>query len=62
MAEQDYMVNAKAEEEVKAIMRHLEQQDEAMIELLRKLEEQHEVIMGKLMASRADSGGNSAPA
>jgi uncharacterized membrane protein len=62
MAEQDYMVNAKAEEEVKAIMHHLEQQDEAMIELLRKLEEQHEVIMGKLMASRADSGGNSAPA
>src|SRR3984893_13522225 len=62
MAEQDYMVNAKAEEEVKANMHHLEQQDEAMIELLRKLEEQHEVIMGKLMASRADSGGNSAPA
>jgi hypothetical protein len=56
------MVNAKAEEEVKAIMRHLEQQDEAMIELLRKLEEQHEVILRNLVASRADHGGNSVPA
>ncbi len=27
MAEQDYLVNTKAEEEVKAIMLHLEQQD-----------------------------------
>jgi uncharacterized membrane protein len=62
MAEQDYLVNAKAEEEVKAIMRHLEQQDEAMIDILRKLEEQHEVILSKFMTSQAERGGNSAPA
>src|SRR5207302_67101 len=44
MAEQDYLINTKAEEEVKSIMHHLEQQDEAMIDILRKLEEQHEVL------------------
>ena len=37
MAEQDYFVNMKAEEEVSAIMRHLEQQDEVMIDILRRL-------------------------
>jgi uncharacterized membrane protein len=53
MAEQDYQVNTKAEEEVKAIMLHLEQQDEVMIDLLRKVEEQHQVILAEL---HADSG------
>jgi uncharacterized membrane protein len=62
MAEQDYMVNTKAEEEVKAIMHHLEQQDEAMIDILRKLEEQHETLLGRFVALHADRGGNSAPA
>jgi uncharacterized membrane protein len=61
MAEQDYMVNSKAEEEVKAIMYHLEQQDEVMIDILRKLEEQHEVLLGRFMALDTDRGGNSAP-
>jgi uncharacterized membrane protein len=61
MAEQDYMVNTKAEEEVKAIMHHLEQQDEAMIDILRKLEEQHEVLLSRFMALQTDRGGNSAP-
>jgi uncharacterized membrane protein len=46
MAEQDYQVNLKAEEEVKAIMRHLEQQDEVMIDVLRRLEAQHAVLLG----------------
>jgi uncharacterized membrane protein len=45
MAEQDYEVNTKAEEEVKAIMHHLEQQDDAMIEILGRLEEQHKVLL-----------------
>src|SRR6202158_4105525 len=45
MAEQDYVVNAKAEEEIKAIMHHLEQQDEAMIDMLRRMEEQHQVMI-----------------
>jgi uncharacterized membrane protein len=43
MAEQDYEVNAKAEDEVKAIMHHLEQQDEVMIEILRRVEEQQKL-------------------
>jgi uncharacterized membrane protein len=62
MAEQDYMVNTKAEEEVKSIMHHLEQQDEAMIDILRKLEEQHEALLGRFTALHADRGDNSAPA
>ena len=45
MAEQDYVVNIKAEEEVKSIMAHLEQQDEVMIDILRRIETQHQVIM-----------------
>ncbi|MGZ3620657.1 MAG: DUF1003 domain-containing protein [Candidatus Binataceae bacterium] len=61
MAEQDYMVNTKAEEEVKAIMRHLEQQDEAMIDILRKLEDQHEVIMGRFMALHGELGEKPSP-
>ncbi len=56
MAEQDYLVNTKAEEEVKAIMHHLEQQDEAMIDLLRRVEEQHVLIMSGLEQLRADGG------
>jgi uncharacterized membrane protein len=62
MAEQDYLVNSKAEEEVKSIMLHLEQQDEVMIDILRKLQEQHEVLMGRFMALSVERGGNSAPA
>jgi uncharacterized membrane protein len=45
MAEQDYEINAKAEEEVKAIMHHLEQQDELMIDILRRLEEQQTLLL-----------------
>ncbi len=62
MAEQDYMVNTKAEEEVKSIMLHLEQQDEAMIDILRKLEEQHEALLDRFTALSAERSGNSAPA
>jgi len=48
MAEQDYLVNQKAEEEVKSIMAHLEQQDEVMIDILRRLEEQHTAIIARI--------------
>ncbi len=41
MAEQDYLVNTKAEEELKAVMQHLEAQDDLMLDLLRQLREQH---------------------
>ena len=50
MAEQDYEVNQKAELEVKAIMQHLEQQDEVMIDILRRLEAQHEALLGRTPA------------
>src|ERR1700687_3451261 len=54
MAEQDYVVNIKAEEEVKSIMAHLEQQDEVMIDILRRIESQHHVIMTKLEVPQPD--------
>jgi uncharacterized membrane protein len=56
MAEQDYEINLKAEEELKSIMSHLEQQDEVMLDILRRMEGQHQVIMGKfgLIAPDAD--------
>jgi uncharacterized membrane protein len=62
MAEQDYMVNSKAEEEVKAIMHHLEQQDEAMIDILRRMEEQHRTILSGFAAMRIKIGDDSTPA
>jgi uncharacterized membrane protein len=49
-AEEDYQVNTKAEEELKAVMQHLEQQDEMMIDILRRLEEQHNVVLSRLGA------------
>src|SRR3981189_1082999 len=62
MAEQDYVVNIKAEDEVKSIMAHLEQQDEVMIDILRRIEAQHDVIMGRLGMTPTPSDGNSPPA
>jgi uncharacterized membrane protein len=56
MAEQDYLVNTKAEEEVKAIMYHLEQQDETMIDILRRMEEQHRTIISEFADIRAKRG------
>jgi uncharacterized membrane protein len=54
MAEQDYVVNTKAEEEIKAIMHHLEQQDEAMIDILRRMEEQHKTMLEWLETARSE--------
>ncbi|HLW68993.1 MAG TPA: DUF1003 domain-containing protein [Candidatus Binataceae bacterium] len=62
MAEQDYLVNAKAEEEVKAIMHHLEQQDEAMIDILRRMEEQHRAVIKGLAMMGLNGGSTPAPA
>lgn len=62
MAEQDYMVNTKTEEEVKAIMQHLEQQDEAIIDILRRMEQQHLSIIGEFAAIRSNGDRNPAPA
>jgi uncharacterized membrane protein len=60
MAEQDYEVNLKAEDELKSIMNHLEQQDEVMLDILRRMEGQHEVIMHKLQVVAPD--GSAPPA
>ena len=60
MAEQDYEINLKAEDELKSIMNHLEQQDEVMLDLLRRVEGQHQVIMGKFGLDAPD--GSAAPA
>jgi uncharacterized membrane protein len=60
MAEQDYEVNLKAENELKSIMTHLEQQDEVMLDVLRRMEGQHQVLMARLGAPAPD--GNAAPA
>src|SRR5271155_1410242 len=60
MAEQDYQINCKAEDELKSIMSHLEQQDEVMLDVLRRMEGQHQVIMGKLAVVAPD--GNASPA
>jgi uncharacterized membrane protein len=60
MAEQDYEVNCKAEDELKSIMSHLEQQDEVMLDVLRRMEGQHQVILGKFGLNTPDA--NKAPA
>jgi uncharacterized membrane protein len=60
MAEQDYEVNCKAEDELKSIMTHLEQQDEVMLDVLRRMEGQHQVILGKFGLIAPD--GNPPPA
>src|SRR5690242_19788217 len=47
MAQHDYEINLKAEREVKDIMHHLEQQDDLMIDILHRLEAQHQVLLGR---------------
>ncbi|HJU09737.1 MAG TPA: DUF1003 domain-containing protein [Candidatus Binataceae bacterium] len=47
MAQHDYEINLKAEQEVKAIMHHLEQQDDIMIDILHRLEGQHRALLAR---------------
>ena len=58
MAEQDYLINTKAEEELKAVMHHLETQDDLMLDILRRLEEQHSEMLVKI----GTETGQSSPA
>src|SRR5271170_8163642 len=53
MAEQDYQINTKAEEELKAVMHHLETQDDLMLEILQRLEQQHQQLLEQIMAPPA---------
>jgi uncharacterized membrane protein len=55
-AEHDFQINVKAEEEVKAIMMHLEQQDELMLDILRRLEEQHQTLLARFSTSYRTAG------
>jgi uncharacterized membrane protein len=55
MAEQDYFVNTKAEEELKAVMHHLETQDDLMLDILRRLEEQHNEIITRINTDDASA-------
>jgi uncharacterized membrane protein len=61
MAEQDYEVNAKAEEEVSAIMQHLEQQDEVMIDILRRLEDNQRMLLAAHALLDSNQSGNTPP-
>ena len=47
-AEEDYRINLKAEEELKDVMQHLEQQDELMLDILRRLEDQHQTLLARI--------------
>jgi uncharacterized membrane protein len=47
-AEEDYRVNTTAEEELKSVMKHLEEQDEMMIDILGRLEDQHKALLDRL--------------
>jgi len=59
MAEQDYHINTTAEEELKAVMHHLETQDDLMLDILRRLEEQHSEMLARFGAKQ---GAAPAPA
>jgi uncharacterized membrane protein len=50
MAEQDYSVNMKAEDELKAVMKHLETQDDLMLEILQRLEQQHKQLIDHFLS------------
>jgi len=56
-AENDFQINVKAEEEVKAIMHHLEQQDEMMIDILHHLETQHKEMLDRIKPAPDANGG-----
>src|SRR6266478_4090236 len=47
-AEEDYRINSKAEEELEAVMKHLETQDDLMLSILQQLEEQHREMLSQM--------------
>ncbi len=48
MAESDYRTNLKAEEETRNIMEHLDHQDVVIMQIIKRMETQHEEIMHHL--------------
>ena len=49
MAESDYHCNVKGEEEVRNIMEHLDHQDMVLLQLVKRIEEQHQEIKEHLV-------------
>lgn len=47
-AQNDYIMDTKGEEEIRHIMEHLDHQDQLILQLLKRLENQHQVMMGHL--------------
>jgi len=47
-AQNDYLTDCKGEEEIRFIMNHLDHQDTLILQIVKRLEEQHEDILGHL--------------
>jgi uncharacterized membrane protein len=48
-AQNDYLINCKGEEEVRNIMEHLDHQDTLILQIVKRLEEQHIEMLGHLI-------------
>ncbi len=48
-AQNDYLINCKGEEEVRFIMDHLDHQDTVLLQLVKRIEEQHTEIKEHLV-------------
>lgn len=47
-AQNDYLTDCKGEEEIRHIMEHLDHQDELILQIVKRLEEQHQVMLTRL--------------
>ncbi len=48
-AQNDYLTDCKGEEEIRFIMNHLDHQDTLILQIVKRLEEQHEELKARLM-------------
>ncbi|HUN56544.1 MAG TPA: DUF1003 domain-containing protein [Candidatus Binataceae bacterium] len=56
MAEHDYEINTKAEDELKSVMHHLEAQDDVMLAILHRLEGQDDMMLNILRRLESQHG------
>lgn len=47
-AQNDYLTDCKGEEEIRHIMEHLDHQDELILQIVRRLEDQHQIMLARL--------------
>lgn len=47
-AQNDYITDTKGEEEIRHIMEHLDHQDELILQIVKRLEDQHQVMLARL--------------